>query len=102
MPDGGRAGEGQRRVLGEDRRLQPAQLGPGFEAELLDQQAATLLEHPQRIRLAPGAVQRQHQQPTQPLPQRMGRDELLELDDGALVPAQLELEIEPLLEQREP
>ena len=67
------AGECQRRVLGEDRRLQPAQLGPRFEAELLDQQAATLLEHPQRISLAPGAVQRQHQQPTQALAQRMVR-----------------------------
>ena len=75
---------------------------PGFQAELVDQEAATLLEHPQRISLPPGAVQRQHQQPTQALAQRMVRDELLELDDGSLMAAQLELEVEPFLEQREP
>ena len=72
---------GQRGVVGEDRRLQPAQLGPRFEAELLAEELTALLEDPERVGLSPGAVEREHQQPTEPLAQRMGGDELLELDD---------------------
>ena len=76
--------------------------GPGSRPSSSTKQVATLLEDPKGIGLAPGAVQRQHQQPTKPLAQRMGGDELLELDDRSLVTAELELEVEPLLEQREP
>ena len=82
----------------EDRRLQPAQLRARFEAELLAQELAALLEDPERVGLPPGAVQREHQQPAEPLAQRMGGDELLELDDGPLVATELELEVEPLLD----
>ena len=55
---------------------------PGFEPELLAQEVTTLLEDPEGVGLPAGAVQRQHQQPAEPLAQRMGGDELLELDDG--------------------
>ena len=44
----------QRRVVGEDRRLQPAQLGSRFEAELLAQELTALLEDPERVGLPPG------------------------------------------------
>ena len=90
----------ERRVLGEDRRLQPAKLGSGFEAELLAEDVSALLEDPQRVGLPTGAVQREHQQPAEPLAQRMRGDELLELDDCSLVAAELELEVEPLLDRR--
>ena len=76
-------GRVERRVLGEDRRLQPAELGTRFEPELLAQEVAALLEDPQRVGLPAGAVQREHQQPAEPLAQRMRGDELLELDDAA-------------------
>ena len=80
-PDVAAAGGVERRVLGEDRRLQPAQLGPRLEPELLAQEAATLLEDAEGVGLPAGAVQREHQQPAEALAQRMGGDELLELDD---------------------
>ena len=75
------AGGVQRRVLGEDRRLQPAQLGSRLEAELLAEELPALLEDPEGVGLPPGAVEREHQQPAEPLAQRMRGDELLELDD---------------------
>ena len=93
---------GQRGVLGEDRRLQPAEIGPGFEAQLLAQEAAALLEDPEGVGLPAGSVQSQHQQPAEPLAQGMGGDEVLELDDDSLVAAELELDSKALLQHGQP
>ena len=93
-------GCGQRGVVGEDRRLQPAQLRPRLEAELLTQELTALLEDPQRVGLPPGAVEREHQQPAQRLAEGMGGDELLELDDRPVVKAELELDVQPFLGHR--
>ena len=71
-----RLGCGQRGVMGQDRRLQPAQLGARLEAELLTEELTALLEDPQGVGLPPGAVEREHQQSPQLLPERMGCDQL--------------------------
>ena len=96
------AGRVERSVLGEDRRLQLPELMTRFEPELVAQNVTTVLEDAQRVGLPTGPVQREHQQAPQPLAQRMRRDELLELDDHALVTTERELEVEPLLDHREP
>jgi hypothetical protein len=41
--------------VGEDRLLQPAQLGPGVEAELVAQRASGLAVGGERVGLAAGA-----------------------------------------------
>ena len=69
----------ERPVLGQDRGLQLAELVTGFEPELLTEKLTAVLEHAERVGLPAGAVQREHQQPAEPLAQRMRRDELLEL-----------------------
>ena len=91
----------QRRVLGEDRGLQPPQLRARVEPELLTQDATTFLEDAQRVGLASGAIQRDHQQPTKPLAQRVRGDERFELADHDPMPPELQLEVEPLLDRGE-
>ena len=51
----------ERRVVLEDPALQLAQRRPGLEPELLDQSSAGRMEDVERVGLAPGAVQREHQ-----------------------------------------
>ena len=51
----------------------------------------------QRVRLATGAVEREHQQLTSPFPQRVLADEGLELGDDVRVTAQLDVRRDPLL-----
>ena len=86
----------------EDLALQPLEVGAGLEAELLGERAATLLVDLQRLALAVGAVQGQHELPAQPLAQRMLADEQLELADQLAVAAEGELGLELLLPCRDP
>ena len=79
-----------------------AELVTRFEPELVAEDAPTVLEDAQRVGLPAGPVQREHQQPAQPLAQRMRGDQLFELDDHALVATERELEVEPLLDHGEP
>ena len=58
-------------ILGQDRRLQPAQLVSRLETELLAEDVAALLEDPERVGLPSGAVQGDHQQAAEALSQRM-------------------------------
>ena len=83
-------------------RLQPAQLGPGLEAELLDQVPAAVAHDLERVGLAAGAVEREHQRPAQPLAQRVLGHERAQLADqvGGL-PAR-QLGGEPLLDRLQP
>ena len=55
----------------------------------------------QRVRLAAGAVEREHQLAAQPLPQRVLVDERLELGDELAGAAQLEIGVDPFLERVE-
>ncbi len=58
---------GDRRVVGEDRFLQPPELRPRLEPELLGEDAPGLLERLERVGLAAAAVEREHQLPPEPL-----------------------------------
>nr|WP_246086001.1 hypothetical protein [Pseudonocardia hydrocarbonoxydans] len=69
------------RVLRADRLLQAAQLRAGVDAQLVAQQVAAGAGGAQRVGLAPGAVQREHQRSPQPLPQRVHRHQRLQLGD---------------------
>ena len=69
----------ERRILVEDGRLQPPQLWIRVEAQFLAEDAPPVAVHAQRLGLSPGAVQRQHQQPAEPLAERMGGDQRLQL-----------------------
>ena len=71
----------QRGILGQDLRLQPLQPRSGVKAELVGQQGPDPLVGRQRVRLAPGPVQRGDQQLPQPLPDRVAHDQRLELPD---------------------
>ena len=57
----GRRLELERGVLAQDRLMQPPQLRAGLDADLVDQRAAGLAKGLERLRLAPAAVQREHQ-----------------------------------------
>ena len=77
----GRGRRLERRVVLEDRPLEPRQRRPGLEAQLLGQHAPAVPVDLQRLGLAPGAIQRQHQLRAQALAQRLARDGGLELGD---------------------
>ena len=65
--------------MGEDRALQVPQLNPRLETELTVQELPSLAVDLQCLRLAAGAVEREHQEPAQPLAVRVLADKRLEL-----------------------
>ena len=77
--------------------MQRSQLLTGLDAELLDEDAAGVGERGQRLRLPPAPVQRQHQLPAEPLPERMRPDQLRQLADRLGRPAELEQDLNVLL-----
>ena len=103
----GRARLGRRRqvqpwILGEDGRVQPAQLRPRVDAELLDQDRPGPLVGQQRIGLPARAVQRQHQLGPQPLPQRMVADQPLQLGHQLPMPTHPQVGLEAILQGDQP
>ena len=87
--------------MGEDGTLDPLQRRARLEAELVGESSAGVPVDLERLRLPAGAVQREHQLPAQPLAQWVPADELLELLDDRVMPAQGEVGLDPLLERRE-
>ena len=82
-----RATQVQPRVLAQDRRVQPAQLAAGFDADLVDERGTRAAVGLQRLRLPTRAIQREHQLPVQALAQRVIGDEPFELcDELAMAP----------------
>ncbi len=77
--------------------MQPGQLGAGADAELIGEPLPGVVEDPQRLRLAPGPVQGDHQQPARPLPQRVLGRQRGQLGHGCHVLALVEHEVRPLL-----
>ena len=69
----------QLRIVGEDRLLQALEIGSGTQPELGVERPHRLAVGVQRLPLTPGAVQRQHQLPVQPLAQRLTRHQHLQL-----------------------
>ena len=99
-PRGG--GRRHRRVLLENGALEPLQLGARLDAELVHERLARPRELGQGVRLAAGAVEREHQLRPRPLAQRLRLDESLQLGDHLGVPAELEIEVDPVLQRRQP
>ena len=89
-------------VLAQDRLVQPPQLRAGLDAHALDERRPGLPVRLQRVRLAAGAVQREHPLRVQRLPQRLLEHEPLELADHLAVPAGGEVELDRQLDGRQP
>ena len=87
----------QRGVLGEHGGLQPAQLGPGLQAELVGEHGAAPLVGAQRVGLPAAAVGRDDELPPAPLPQRARLNHRLQLGHGLGVPAQGQPRADPVL-----
>lgn len=74
-PAGGRRRAQQAVVLLEDPLVQRLQLGPRVQPELLGEDATAVAVHVERLGLAAGAVERQHQEAAERLPQRVPGDQ---------------------------
>ena len=92
----------ERGIVAQDRALEPLQLGRGVEPELVREREPRRAVDLERLGVAPRAVEREHQLAAQPLPERVRRDERLELGHEVVVPAEAELAGEPLLLGVEP
>jgi hypothetical protein len=90
------------RVLLEDPLLERPQLVARLDPELVDEQPAAGGECRERLGLAPGAVEREHQLAAQALAVRMLGDQLLELGDHLAVAAEREARVDVVLDGREP
>ena len=99
LQHGGRSLGVELGIVGEDHRLELAQLRPGLEPELLDQEPPALAHHLERLGLAAGAVEREHQLAAQPLPERVLGDQRAQLaDEIDRLPAR-QLGRDPLLDR---
>jgi hypothetical protein len=78
--------------------LEPLEPLSRLEAKLLREQAPPLLIDVESLRLAPRAVEGEHQLGSEALTQRVLADEHANLGDELRVPAQREVGIEPLLD----
>ena len=77
----------ERGILAQDAGVQFAQLRAGLDPKLVDQGVTQLAVGAQRVGLSAGPVQRQHPLGPEPLAERMGRGQALELRDELTVPA---------------
>ena len=75
---------------------------PGSRPSSLVEQRAGAAVRGERVRLASGAVEREHQLPPEPLAVRMLADERLELVDELGRAAEREVRLDPLLEREQP
>lgn len=90
------------RVGLEDAVLEFAQAGARVHAQLVGEQAPGVRVHGQGLRLAAGAVQREHQQLAEAFTERVGRGEGGQLADGLRVAALLQVHVEAGFEELEP
>ena len=88
------------RILGQHRALELLELAAGLEPEVLHQRAPGVAERVERLGLAAGPIQREHELRVQPLAVRVLGDQRLQLAGHRDVLAQLELEGDALLEGR--
>ena len=87
----------ERRILRQDRSLELAELAARLDAGVLDEQRSTLAIAVERLGLAPGAVQGEHELRARALAQRRFLDPVLQLRDQLLMPAERERAVDPLL-----
>ena len=94
----GRGGE----LLAEDGALERSQLLARVETEALGEERARAVVRRERLRLALGVVEREHQLAPQALAERLLGNETLQLGDERSVTAERQLRIDSLLEGDEP
>jgi hypothetical protein len=92
-------GRVERRILDQDRLLEALQSLARIEAELVAQRRARFLHHDERVRLATGPVQGEHQQLAQPLAQRVLADQHLQLGDRLAVSTDRKVGLQTMLER---
>src|SRR5206468_858682 len=88
----------ERGVVLENRVLEPLEPFSRLQTELLGKQAPPLLIDVESLRLAPRAVEREHQLGAKALTERVLADERMKLGDELRVPAQREIRVHPLLD----
>src|SRR4029450_4087456 len=79
-----------------------AERSTGVDPELVDKRAAAGLEDRERLRLATGAVEREHQLGAPPLPGRVVVDDRPGLPYALGVAPELEVDVDSLLEDARP
>ena len=94
-------GGGQVGVGLQDALLQLGELGARVHAELVGEQPPGVGVHRERLGLPSAAVQRQHQQLAQPLAQRVRGGQRGQLGDRLRVAADLQIEVEPGLDEEQ-
>src|SRR5581483_6748133 len=99
---GHRSSPARRRLLAEDRRLEPLEERARLEPERVHERPAALPVDLERVRLPARAVEGEHQLASQPLAQRLRADERLELGNELGVAAERELRLGALLHERQP
>ena len=75
---------------------------PRLDSELLEKRAPRFLVRVQGLRLAPRAVEREHQLSSEPLSERMVENQPFELAEELRVPTELELGVDPVLDDAQP
>jgi hypothetical protein len=104
--DNGSAGDGdcgaECRVAVEHGPFEVAQFLARFDTQLCDQGDAGPPARFEGLRLPPRPVERQCEEPVQPLPERVLVDQRPELPADLVVPAEFEVQAHPVLHRREP
>ena len=77
----------QCRVLPQDRLVQALEVGPGLDADLVDQRAAGVSVRVERLGLSPAPVERQHPLCVQALPHRIAPKPRFDLGENLLMSA---------------
>ena len=95
--DAGRRCGVERGILLEDALVELAQPASRFDPELLDEHPAGVRVDLERLGLAAGAVEGQHELAAGALSQRLGRDQPLQPPDHLLVVAEREVGLDPVL-----
>jgi hypothetical protein len=85
-------------ILAQDGLLELAQLAAGLDAELVDERPARVLICGERVGLASGPVEREHELAAQAFAQRVLDDERLELAHHVAA-AQLQIGLDPIRER---
>lgn len=80
--------------------MQHPQRVAALDAELVDEHPPRPGERVERLRLAVGAIEREHQLGAESLPQRVGGDQVLELRKHLAVTAERELRLDVVLDRR--
>jgi hypothetical protein len=86
----------------EDRLLQLLQTRAWLESKFVREKRSNSLVGSEGLGLAIASVERDHQLPPKPLPERMPIDQSLELSDNIAVAPELKVRLDPILECAEP